>query len=57
MNQNYSIVPCFIEKNPKKHLKFMSYQNKVCGFSLQIPIIPTFLQTLCLKIPPYFLEL
>jgi hypothetical protein len=42
MNPNYSIIPCFVEKNLKKHLKFVKYQNKVYGFLLQIPITPTF---------------
>jgi hypothetical protein len=40
MTPNYSIIPCFIEKNPKKHLKFVLYQNKICGFLLQVPIAP-----------------
>jgi hypothetical protein len=44
MNPNYNIIPCFVEKNPKKHLKYMLYQNKVCGFLLQVPtVLPTFL--------------
>jgi hypothetical protein len=44
INPNYIIIPCFVEKNPKKHLKSMLYQNKVCGFLLQVPTtLPTFL--------------
>ncbi len=44
MNPNYNIIPCFVEKNPKKHLKFVLYQNKICGFLLQVPtILPTLL--------------
>jgi hypothetical protein len=40
MNPNYSIIPCFVEKNPKQHLKFVLYQNKIYGFLLQVPIAP-----------------
>jgi hypothetical protein len=38
MNQIYSRIPCFIKKNPKQQLKSIVYQNKICGFPLQIPI-------------------
>jgi hypothetical protein len=31
--QNYNVVPCFVEKNPKQHFKSMLYQNKIYGFS------------------------
>jgi len=40
MNPNYSIIPCFVKKNPRQHLKFVLYQNRVCGFLLQIPLAP-----------------
>ncbi len=43
MNSNYSIIPCFVEKNPKKHFKSMLYQNKVCVFLFQVPTAPTLL--------------
>jgi hypothetical protein len=32
MNLNYNIIPCFVEKILKKHLKFVLYQNNVCGY-------------------------
>jgi hypothetical protein len=49
MNLNYNIIPCFVEKNPKQHLKFVLYQNKVCGFLLQVhTTLPTLLQIGCL---------
>jgi hypothetical protein len=37
INSNYNIIPCFVEKNPKNHFKYVLYQNKVCGFLLQVP--------------------
>jgi hypothetical protein len=40
MNPNYNIIPCFVEKNPKKYLKFVLYQNRVCGSLLEIPLAP-----------------
>jgi hypothetical protein len=40
MNPNYSIILCFVEKNPKKHLKYVLYQNKICIFLLQVPTTP-----------------
>jgi hypothetical protein len=40
MNPNYTIIPYFVEKNPKQHLKSMLYQNKVYGFLLQVPLAP-----------------
>jgi hypothetical protein len=44
MNPNYRIIPCFVEKNPKKHLKSVLHQNKIFGFILQILTAPpTFL--------------
>jgi hypothetical protein len=41
MNPNYSVIPCFVEKNPKQHLKCVLYQNIVYGFLLQVPPTPT----------------
>jgi hypothetical protein len=41
MNPNYIVITCFVEKNPKEHLKFVLYQNKVCGFLLQVPLAPS----------------
>jgi hypothetical protein len=37
MNPNYNIIPCFVEKNPKQNLKYVLYQNKICGFLPQVP--------------------
>jgi hypothetical protein len=39
MNPNYNVIPYSVEKKiPKKHLKFVLYQNKICGFLLQVPL-------------------
>jgi hypothetical protein len=40
MNPNHNVIPCFVEKNPKQHLKFVLYQNIVSGFLLQVPPTP-----------------
>jgi len=40
MNPNYNIIPCFIEKNPKQHLKYVLYQNKIYDFLLQVLLAP-----------------
>jgi hypothetical protein len=55
--------PMFCRKKiPKQHLKFVLYQNKVCGFLLQVlQAPPTFLQKNLLVSssfpPPCYLEL
>ncbi len=55
MNQNYNRISCFVEKNPKQQLKYVEYQNKVCGFLLQVPTSRlTFLQELVFKNPLSF---
>jgi hypothetical protein len=36
-NPNYSIIPGFVEKIPKQHLKFVLCQNRVYGFLPQVP--------------------
>jgi len=38
--KNYSIIPCFVEKNLKQNLKYVLYQNRVYGFLLQVFISP-----------------
>jgi hypothetical protein len=40
MNPNYSMIPYVVGKNPQQYLKSMLYQNKVCGFLLQVPLAP-----------------
>ncbi len=40
INLNYNIIPCFVLRNPKQRLKFVLYQNKLCGFLLQIHTTP-----------------
>ncbi len=33
MSQNYSKIPCFVEKTPKQQLKFMVYPKQNMWFS------------------------
>jgi hypothetical protein len=59
MNPNYSMIPCFVGTNPKQHLKFMLYQNRICGFLPQIPSALLFLSKKKLHVssssfPSYF---
>jgi hypothetical protein len=35
MNLNYNRIPCFVEKKSKQQLKYVAYQNRICGFLLQ----------------------
>jgi hypothetical protein len=37
MNPNYNIIPCFVEKISKQHLKFVIYQNRINGFLFPLP--------------------
>jgi hypothetical protein len=34
MDQNYNKIPCFVEIKSKQQIKFVVYQNKICGFSI-----------------------
>jgi hypothetical protein len=55
MNQNYNIISCFVEKNPKQQLKYVVYQDKICGFLLEVPTSPPILlQELVFKNPLSF---
>ncbi len=48
MNPNYNIILCFVEKIPIFFKKFVLYQNRICGFLLQVPTTPpTLLSTPC----------
>ncbi len=54
MNPNYNIIPCFVEKNPKKHLKFVLYQNKV--FYYKYLHLPLPFSNLRVSSPPYVFQ-
>jgi hypothetical protein len=47
--QNNNMVPCFVEKIPKQHFKYVLYQNRICGFLLQVPTTPTLLKKLSIS--------